>query len=158
MSPTPLDAEIPSWLSRVLAADPPGADVVAYTLGLFETEDGYCAHVSGSTTFDSASDGCALEPAYRPSGAEFPLFRDAFSATDWKDALARFRGALSLALARPELAHSVLAHSVLAGAHARRERCRRSTWCGRWNGGCRHGQVDAFRVGCRSLHEMSRQT
>ena len=152
MSPTPLDAEIASRLSRVLAADPPGADVVAYTIGLFETEDGYCAYVG----LDDIRFG------FRPLGARarlsserrrFPLSRDAFSATDWQDALARFRGALSLALARPELAHS-----VLADAHARRERCRRSTWCGRWNRGCRHGQVDAFRVGCRSLHEMSRQT
>src|SRR3569833_1245082 len=45
MPAQPLDEQIASWLVRLLAAQPPRADIVAFNVGLFETEDGYCAYL-----------------------------------------------------------------------------------------------------------------
>lgn len=111
MPSQPFDERIACWLSRLLTDAPPGSDIVAYNVGLFETEEGYCAYLSGSTKFDSTSDSWALEEAYRPSHREFPFPDDILAFPKWQDALSQFQSALSLALKRPELAHSVLARA-----------------------------------------------
>ena len=111
MSAISLDEQLAVWLSRLLTGQPPSSNVVAFNVGLFETESGYCAYLSGATKFDAESDDWAVEEAYSPSRREFPLPRDVFPFPKWQDALSQISAALKAALVRPELQHSPLAHA-----------------------------------------------
>jgi hypothetical protein len=113
MEGLPLDAQISNWLGRLLVAQPPPPNIVAFNVGLFETQDGYCAYLSGATRFDASSDNWALEDAYAPSQREFPIPKSLYSFSSWEDALSQVQGAVKRALG-----HTVLKQSALARAQA----------------------------------------
>jgi hypothetical protein len=55
MPPSPQD--LADWLRSVLADQPPTHGIIAFNIGLFEVEDGFCVYVCGSETYDEAGDG-----------------------------------------------------------------------------------------------------
>jgi hypothetical protein len=107
-----LEKEIAEWLCRLLSDQPPAKNIVAFNVGLFEIEGGYCAYLSGATEYDAASDDWACEEAYKPAEREFPLGKDLFPFPKWDEALVQFQGALKAALGRPELRNSPLSSAV----------------------------------------------
>ncbi|HIP78720.1 MAG TPA: hypothetical protein EYH07_09700 [Kiloniellaceae bacterium] len=71
------------WLSRVVAVERPPATVIAFNLGLFETEEGYCAYLTGAKRFDPDDDDWACDEAFTPSERYCPLDRTSTGSEDW---------------------------------------------------------------------------
>lgn len=101
------------WLSRVVAAERPPTTIIAFNLGLFETEEGYCAHLTGATHFDPDDDDWACDEAFSPSERYFPVDRASTGAEDWDG----FRQEVVEAL-KAFLASDVGTRSFLAEAEA----------------------------------------
>ncbi|WP_299400465.1 hypothetical protein [Pelagibius sp.] len=72
-----------AWLGRVVEAERPPTTVIAFNLGLFETEGGYCAYLTGAKRFDPDDDDWACDEAFSPSERYFPVDRTSTGAEDW---------------------------------------------------------------------------
>jgi len=66
VDPSTLASDVAGWLHRVTANERPPASIVAYNIGLFETEDGYSAYLAGAGRFDPVSGDWACEEAFTP--------------------------------------------------------------------------------------------
>ncbi len=55
------------WLRRILVAEAPPPDVVAFNVGLIETENGYAAYLIGSKSFDPGDDDWACSEDFSPT-------------------------------------------------------------------------------------------
>jgi len=78
-------AEFADWLKRVSQSSLPPTGIAAYYLGIFETERGYVAHLSGSREYDPADDDWACREDYVPAEKYFEL-RESFTlGTDWRE-------------------------------------------------------------------------
>ena len=97
------------WLSRVVAAECPPEGVIAFNVGLFETEEGYCAYLSGATQFDPDDDDWACDEAFSPAERYCPLGRDAAASKDWEALLHEVIETLKAFLASEPGRHSYLA-------------------------------------------------
>jgi hypothetical protein len=111
MTPTIID-----WLRGVIAAQPPGNDIIAFNIGLFETEDYFCVYLSGAGTYVETSDEWAIQPAYYPTNAFFGLHEQGAGHT-WESCLSEVRDAVSDALKTGLLEGTPLANgrAVTAG-------------------------------------------
>ncbi|WP_420346006.1 hypothetical protein [Pelagibius sp.] len=72
-----------AWLGRVVEAECPPTTVIAFNLGLFETEEGCCAYLTGARRFDPDDDDWACDEAFTPSERYFPLDRTPTGSEDW---------------------------------------------------------------------------
>ena len=59
--------ELAGWLKRVVAAETPGASVVAFNVGLFETENGFSGYLVGAERYDANDSDWACDGAFTPS-------------------------------------------------------------------------------------------
>jgi hypothetical protein len=67
MDSSRLAADVTAWLRRVTVAESPPPTVLAYNIGLFETEDGYSAYLVGAEQFDPTRGDWACDEAFTPN-------------------------------------------------------------------------------------------
>lgn len=94
------------WLADSLSSSPPPADVVAFNVGLFEVEDGFCAYLAGSIRFDEHDDDWAVDPSYKPEAAYLALPNAVYGLNDWQTCLQSVMSAVRCAMASPVLSCS----------------------------------------------------
>jgi hypothetical protein len=68
-----LAADVIAWLRRVTMVESPPPNIVAYNIGLFETEDGYSGYLAGAERFDATSGDWACDEAFTPKERYLPL-------------------------------------------------------------------------------------
>lgn len=76
---------VTEWLNRIVTAERPAASVIAFNVGLFETEDGYCAYLIGAARFDPSDDDWACDEAFTPAERHLPLPRADLGPVDWAE-------------------------------------------------------------------------
>ncbi|HEY8012160.1 MAG TPA: hypothetical protein VIE67_14310, partial [Rudaea sp.] len=110
-----LSSQLAAWLAEVLTSVPPDHSIVAFNIGLFQAESGYCAYLSGASEFDANSNEWAVSPPYFPRAHYFSL--PFGQSEDWQAVLAQIQNALVISLATPQLAGSAIAraHAVTTG-------------------------------------------
>ena len=81
------NAAIKQWLIRISRSENPPSEIVAYNIGLFQTETGYRAYLSGATSFSDEDSDWACDETFTPSERYFAFPRD-LSNVDWDRALA----------------------------------------------------------------------
>ena len=86
-----MNATILEWLERLAASETPGTDIVAYNIGIFETERGYCAYLTGARHFDPDDDDWAVAAEFAPAERFLVLDRQPLQ---WQQVLALFVAAL----------------------------------------------------------------
>lgn len=91
---------ISDWLAGIVAAEHPPADVIAFNVGLFQTDSGYTAYLTGSRAYDPDDDDWACDEAYAPTERYCPLPAATKGAT-WKDIHDRIAEELRTFLASP---------------------------------------------------------
>ncbi len=55
------------WLKKIAATEVPPADVVAFNVGLFKSDNGYMAYLTGAKTYDPEDDDWACEEDFTPA-------------------------------------------------------------------------------------------
>lgn len=100
---------IKDWLGRVTASKDVGEGVLAFNVGLFQSERGYCAYLVGSKRFSEVDHDWACEEAYTPEERYLEL--TACPGESWEAVLA-----LTLRAAKEFIAENPL--SFLAKAKA----------------------------------------
>jgi hypothetical protein len=61
-----LDEIVGDWLRRVSATETPPASIVALNVGLFETEDGFSAYLTGAEQYDADDPDWACDESFTP--------------------------------------------------------------------------------------------
>jgi hypothetical protein len=57
---------IVSWLEEVARDEKPPPAIVAYNIGLFESPEGYCAHLSGANRYSEEDPDWSRDDTYTP--------------------------------------------------------------------------------------------
>lgn len=119
MNASTLAAGVAGWLHRIAVSERPPASIVAYNIGLFETEDGYSAYLAGAERFDPVSGDWACTEAFTPKERylTLPVLR---TNTKWQDVLKQVVDAAHSFLSSSDGASSFLANcqAVTAGFDA----------------------------------------
>jgi len=89
-----------AWLEDVCRAEEPGADIVAYNLGLFEGERGYVAYLIGSIEYDEEDPDWACSEDFVPKQKYFRLPDSA--GADWQDVQTMVEKFVSRFVSTPE--------------------------------------------------------
>ncbi len=55
------------WLERIVATEMPAPDVVAFNIGLLETDKGFTAYLVGSKSYDPNNDDWACNEDFTPT-------------------------------------------------------------------------------------------
>ena len=55
-----------NWLDDIIKNEKPNSDIIAYWVGIFETEEGYETYLIGSREFDSNDDDWACNVDFTP--------------------------------------------------------------------------------------------
>jgi hypothetical protein len=103
MQPVTVDSVVAAWLCRLSSAETPRPSVVAFNIGLFETEDGFSAYLAGAKRYDPNDGSWASDEAFTPREryVALPLRRD---EVEWQRILELVaeaaRGFLGPAMAR----------------------------------------------------------
>lgn len=106
-----LPTNLARWLTGILSSSPPSTEIIAFNIGLFEVEDGFCAYLAGSHTFDEHSNDWAIDPVYKPEAGYFQLPTSVCKFNDWQDCLVNVMSAVSVALTAPSLLASPVARA-----------------------------------------------
>ena len=78
--------EFAAWLRRVGQSSPPPEGIAAYNFGLFESEGGYVAYLTGSREYDPEEDDWACREDYVPAEKYFELRDLCAAGADWREA------------------------------------------------------------------------
>jgi hypothetical protein len=102
------------WLDRIVESEVPDAKVVAFNIGLFESDRGYMAYLVGSESYSEEDADWACEEAFTPEERYFPLQG---SWEDWTHVLEAVVAATRDYLSTTQGARSFLgtARAVTAG-------------------------------------------
>lgn len=84
------------WLQRVVYKEKPPNGIVAYNVGLFESQNGYSAYLIGSKKYNPRDDDWAANEAWTPKERYFSIPKGIFK--DWKDVQSGVVGALKMFL------------------------------------------------------------
>ncbi len=84
MAKTPFAKSFAEWLERVGTGKKPPKSIVAYNIGLFETEDGFSAYCTGAESYDEDDSEWACEESLTPKERYFPIPAGTFKT--WKQA------------------------------------------------------------------------
>ncbi len=108
MQPATLDGVVTAWLRRMSSAEAPPASVVAFNVGLFETEDGFSAYLAGAERYDPDDGNWACDEAFTPRERHvaLPLRR---GDVEWRRVLDLVAGAVRGFLGSTDGAGSFLA-------------------------------------------------
>ena len=82
MSDQQIAEGLDSWLGRIAANEMPPGSVIAYNIGLLQTEDGYSAYLIGANEFDPDDADWACNETFTPNERYFPL--PCTASLDWK--------------------------------------------------------------------------
>lgn len=106
-----VNSPITDWLRRVSSTESPPASVIAFNIGLFETEGGYSACLTGADHFDPNDDDWACDEIFRPREhyLALPLDRDTVT---WQQALVLVADAVREFVAAGEHANAFLAKAA----------------------------------------------
>src|SRR5712692_1087276 len=74
--------EIGKWLTEIAETESPLARIVAFNIGLFESEEGYTAYLSGSKDYDANNDDWACNEDFVPHNKYFKLRKS--SGKEWQ--------------------------------------------------------------------------
>ena len=74
------------WLSRITRSEKPAKKVIAYNIGLFQTEQGYGAYLCGATKYLPNDDDWATEEAFTPKERYFSFPTEFAKGVNWKQA------------------------------------------------------------------------
>ena len=72
-----------AWLSRISASESPDPQVIAFNIGIFESESGFQAYLCGSTHYSEDDSDWACEEAFTPSERYFPIPAEFASGKGW---------------------------------------------------------------------------
>ena len=86
-----LESRFLGWLGRVCRDEHPGPSVIAYNIGLFETDTGYSAHLVGADRYDPADGDWACAEMFTPAERYFPIPAEGFEG--WEHVHAAIVGA-----------------------------------------------------------------
>lgn len=105
-----------AWFRRVVATEAPASTVIAFNLGLFETEGGMTAYLMGAEHFDPDDPNWACDQAFTPRERYLTLLPRRSEAT-WQEVLGLAREALRAFIQSPEGRSSFLgkAEAVTVG-------------------------------------------
>ena len=95
------------WLRRILVAEAPPPDVVAFNVGLIETENGYAAYLIGSRSFDPGDDDWACNEDFSPTERYCEIGAGCSDET-WEAVRDRVAEELGKFLSTPEAQNSFL--------------------------------------------------
>jgi hypothetical protein len=73
MAGAALEDVVVAWLRRVTAVEAPPRSVIAFNIGLLETEDGFSAYLAGAKRFDPDDDDWACDEDFAPEERYVPL-------------------------------------------------------------------------------------
>lgn len=76
--------EFSSWLGRISQTETPPSSVIAYNIGLVETNDGFSAYLIGADEFDPEDSDWACEESFTPEERYFPI-PQGVSSNDWSE-------------------------------------------------------------------------
>ncbi|NWJ39497.1 MAG: hypothetical protein HXX12_00830 [Geothrix sp.] len=79
------EARFGSWLGRISSTEAPNPQVMAFNIGLFESESGFQAYLCGSTHYSVDDNDWACEEAFTPSERYFPIPAAFASGKDWQE-------------------------------------------------------------------------
>jgi hypothetical protein len=103
-----LENAVLDWLRRVSTAEKPPQSVVAYNIGILETEEGYSAYLEGADLYDPDDDDWACDGTFTPKERYVALPIGGAKAT-WELVLERVAAAVRTYLASTEGRGSFLA-------------------------------------------------
>jgi hypothetical protein len=103
-----LNSDILEWLRQIAETEILPAGIVAFNVGLFETQEGFEAYLAGASRYDAADDSWAEEECFVPQGRYLPLPSSRYGFESWETAQAAVISAVRGALASPALQRSFL--------------------------------------------------
>jgi len=74
------------WLGRIIKLESPSAKIIAYNIGLFETENGFSAYLCGAMKYSVRNGDWATEEAFTPKERYFSFPSEFARRIDWKQA------------------------------------------------------------------------
>lgn len=104
-----LEDSIHGWLSRIVISERPSKKVIAYNIGLLETEDGYSAYLIGAEEYDDEDSDWACDEAFVPTEKYLKLPASEFKLGGWESAMKKVVKAVKGALKKPDMQSSFLA-------------------------------------------------
>ncbi len=75
------------WLARISAVEQPPDEVIAYNVGLLETEDGYAAYLIGASSFDEEDGDWACDEAFTPTERYLAFPTNVIKGKTWEAVL-----------------------------------------------------------------------
>jgi hypothetical protein len=72
-----------AWLNRIDRGNKPNSSIVAYNIGLFETENGFSAYLVGAEEYDENNSDWACTEAFAPKDKYFPINKGVFA--NWEE-------------------------------------------------------------------------
>ena len=75
--------ELTAWLKRVASAEKPPKSVIAFNIGLIETENGFSAYLIGAKEFDEDDPDWACGEAFTFTERYCPIAKSGFK--NWED-------------------------------------------------------------------------
>jgi hypothetical protein len=111
------EAEFCAWLSRISASETPNPRVIAFNVGIFESESGFQAYLCGSTHYSEDDSDWACEEAFTPSERYFSIPAEFASGKEWLEIQSAVVSATKSFFASPNSQNSFLAkaEAVTAG-------------------------------------------
>lgn len=97
--------KIEDWIKQICYEPFTKENIVALYFGLFETEDGYCLYLVGSSDYDENDDDWACAIEYEPFNKYLVLKG---IKTDWQFILDNVYNILSDAIRKPEICDTPL--------------------------------------------------
>jgi hypothetical protein len=94
------ETQFHGWLKRVTESEKPPAGLVAFNIGLFETESGYAAYLIGSDYYSDEGDDWACNETYTPLERYFYFPETTTGKIKWEQAQALTIDAIKTFLAR----------------------------------------------------------
>ena len=112
-----LQRSISEWLGRISRAESPPCSVVAFNIGLFESDGGFKAYLIGADHYDLDSEDWACDESYTPGERYLTLPYEKTKSDDWEAVQHLVSEAVRAFLETPDGSTSFLAkaHVVTVG-------------------------------------------
>jgi len=70
-----MENSIINWIQRISEQEVIPSNIIAFNLGLFKSEEGYCIYMIGSQQYDETDDDWACDDDYEPKEKYFKNIR-----------------------------------------------------------------------------------
>lgn len=92
--PTTTFMTIQDWLFKICETENPDDSIIAYNLGIFESDSGYTVYLTGSKEFDKDDSDWVLNDDFEPVQKYCPLPPDEYQNLKWEQVLNRIKSQL----------------------------------------------------------------